>query len=61
MEITDKDIALVDTPTEFNIVSMSQTTTTLTVTLDGAFDGWIGSWVDIYGLVDNYVNLPIIS
>ena len=62
MEITDKDMTFVDIPTEFNIVSMSQTTTTLTVTIDGVFDGWIGSWVDIYGLVDNrfsYTNLAV--
>lgn len=62
MEITDKDTSMVDTPTEFSIVSLSQTTTTLTVTLNAAFDGWLGSWIDIYGLDDNrfnYTNLAV--
>lgn len=62
MEITDKDTEGVDTPTEFSIVSVSQTTTTLTVTIDSAFDGWLGSWVDVYGLADNrfnYTNLAV--
>ena len=61
MEITDKVSRDVE-PTEYNIVSISQSNTTLTVTLDSPFDGWLGSWVDIYGLADsrfNYTNAAI--
>lgn len=61
MEITDKVGRDVE-PIEYNIVSISQSTTTLTVTLDFPFDGWLGSWVDIYGLADsrfNYTNAAI--
>ena len=61
MEITDKVSRDVE-PIEYNIVSISQSTTTLTVTLDFPFDGWLGSWVDIYGLADsrfNYTNAAI--
>ena len=61
MEITDKVSRDVE-PTEYNIVSISQSTTRLTVTLDSPFDGWLGSWVDIYGLADsrfNYTNAAI--
>ena len=61
MEITDKVSRDVE-PIEYNIVSISQSTTRLTVTLDSAFDGWLGSWVDIYGLADsrfNYTNAAI--
>lgn len=61
MEITDKVSRDVE-PTEYNIVSISQSTTTLTVTLDSPFDGWLGSWVDVYGLADsrfNYTNAAI--
>ena len=60
-EITDKVSRDVE-PIEYNIVSISQSTTTLTVTLDFPFDGWLGSWVDIYGLADsrfNYTNAAI--
>ena len=73
MELTDKDTSLVDLPTEYNIVASytdntgtvyttGQTTTTLTVCLDAPFDGYLGSWVDIYGLIDNrfnYTNLNV--
>lgn len=55
MEITDKVSRDVE-PIEYNIVSISQSTTTLTVTLDFPFDGWLGSWVDIYGLADSRFN-----
>ena len=55
MEITDKVNRDVE-PIEYNIVSISQSTTTLTVTLDFPFDGWLGSWVDIYGLADSRFN-----
>ena len=61
MEITDKVGRDVE-PIEYNIVSISQSTTRLTVTLDSPFDGWLGSWVDIYGLADsrfNYTNAAI--
>ena len=61
MEITDKVNRDVE-PIEYNIVSISQSTTTLTVTLDSPFDGWLGSWVDIYELNDsrfNYTNAAI--
>ena len=61
MEITDKVSRDVE-PIEYNIVSISQSNTTLTVTLDSPFDGWLGSWVDIYGLADsrfNYTNAAI--
>ena len=61
MEITDK-VSRDAEPIEYNIVSISQSTTTLTVTLDFPFDGWLGSWVDIYGLADsrfNYTNAAI--
>ena len=61
MEITDNVSRDVE-PIEYNIVSISQSTTTLTVTLDFPFDGWLGSWVDIYGLADsrfNYTNAAI--
>ena len=61
MEITDNVSRDVE-PIEYNIVSISQSTTTLVVTLDFPFDGWLGSWVDIYGLADsrfNYTNAAI--
>lgn len=61
MEITDNVSRDVE-PIEYNIVSISQSNTTLTVTLDFPFDGWLGSWVDIYGLADsrfNYTNAAI--
>lgn len=61
MEITDSDSIYVK-PTEYNIVSISQSSTRLTVTLNFPFDGWLGSWVDIYGLADsrfNYTNAAI--
>lgn len=61
MEITDKVGRDVE-PIEYNIVSISQSNTRLTVTLDFPFDGWLGSWVDIYGLADsrfNYTNAAI--
>ena len=61
IEITDNVSRDVE-PIEYNIVSISQSTTTLTVTLDFPFDGWLGSWVDIYGLADsrfNYTNAAI--
>ena len=61
MEITDK-VSKDTEPIEYNIVSISQSSTTLTVTLDSPFDGWLGSWVDIYGLADsrfNYTNAAI--
>ena len=64
IEITDKDTTGIDLPTEFNIVSCSQTTTTLTINIDNPFDGWLGSWVDVYGLLDNrfnYTNLAVAS
>lgn len=54
-EVTDK-VDRDNDPVEYSIVSMSQTTTTLTVTLDNPFDGFIGSWVDIYGLADSRFN-----
>ena len=56
-EMTDNDVVL-DAPNEFTIVAISQATTTLSVTLNGKFDGFIGSWVDIYGLVDSRFNYP---
>lgn len=62
MEITDKDTSYVDAPTEYTFTSLTQTTTTLTATLNAAFDGYIGSWVDIYKLLDtrfNYTNLCV--
>lgn len=62
MEITDKDSTYVDIPDEYTFTALSQTTTTLTATLNAAFDGYIGSWVDIYGLLDtrfNYTNLCV--
>ena len=55
MEITDKVSRDVE-PIEYNIVSISQSSTTLTVTIDAPFDGWLGSWVDIYGLLDSRFN-----
>ena len=61
MELTDKVGRDVE-PIEYNIVSISQSSTRLTVTLDFPFDGWLGSWVDIYGLADsrfNYTNAAI--
>lgn len=61
MELTDKVSRDVE-PIEYNIVSISQSNTRLTVTLDFPFDGWLGSWVDIYGLADsrfNYTNAAI--
>lgn len=61
MEITDSD-SIYDKPTEYNIVSISQSSTRLTVTLNFPFDGWLGSWVDIYGLADsrfNYTNAAV--
>lgn len=61
MEITDK-VSRDAEPIEYNIVSISQSSTRLTVTLDFPFDGWLGSWVDIYGLADsrfNYTNAAI--
>ena len=63
LEVTDNDV-VIDTPTEVNIIALSQATTTLTITIDTPFDGYIGSWVDIYGLVDsrfNYSNLCVAS
>lgn len=63
VEVTDNDV-VIDTPTEVNIIALSQYTTTLTITIDTPFDGYIGSWVDIYGLLDsrfNYSNLCIAS
>ena len=62
IEITDKDTSFVDTPGELTISSISQSTTTLTVVLTTAFDGYLASWVDIYGLADNrfnYTNLAV--
>ena len=64
MEITDKDTSYIDEPTEYTFTYVSQTTTTLIVALNAAFDGWLGSWVDIYGLLDNrfnYTNLCVAS
>ncbi len=72
-EITDKDTSYVDVPTEYSIVSSytdqfgtvqttNQATTTLTIVLDSEFDGYLGSWVDIYGFADsrlNYTNLCV--
>ena len=61
MEITDK-VSKDAEPIEYNIVSISQSSTRLTVTLDLPFDGWLGSWIDIYGLADsrfNYTNAAI--
>lgn len=61
MEVTDK-VGRDTEPTEYSIVAISQTTSTLTVTLDSAFDGWLGSWVDIYDLLDsrfNYTNAAV--
>ena len=63
MEIVDTDI-YDETFQEFNIASMSQANTTLTVTLDNPFDGSLGYWVDIWGLEDsrfNYCNLCVAS
>ena len=62
VELTDKDTSVVDLPTEYTFTAVSQATTTLTVTLNSAFDGYLGSWVDIYGLADtrfNYTNLSV--
>lgn len=56
-ELTDVE-AVVDSPNEYTIVSITQSTTTLTVVIDAAFDGWLGSWVDIYGLADSRFNYP---
>ena len=63
LEIVDTD-NYDETFTEFNIVSLSQTATTLTVTINNPFDGNLGYWVDIYGLADNrfnYANLCVNS
>lgn len=56
-ELTDNAI-VIDTPSEFTITALSQTTSTLSVTISGKFDGYLGSWVDIYGLVDSRFNYP---
>ena len=75
MEITDKDDTFLDTPIEYSVVSSyvnnfgttvttGQTTTTLTIAIDSAFDGYLGSWVDLYGFLDNrfnYTNLCVAS
>ena len=64
MEITDKDSTYLDEPIEYTFTSVTQATTTLTVALNAAFDGYLGSWVDIYGLLDNrfnYTNLCVAS
>lgn len=61
MEVIDTEVCD-ETFQEFNIVSISQSTTTLTVVLDNPFDGGLGYWVDIWGLVDNrfnYANLQV--
>lgn len=55
MEVVDTDVYN-ETFQEFNIVSLSQVTTTLSITLDSKFDGGTGYWVDIYGLTDNRFN-----
>ena len=60
--MTFKDTSFVDVPDEITISSISQTTTTLTIVLETAFDGYLGSWVDVYGLSDNrfnYTNLAV--
>ena len=75
LEITDKDDTYIDAPIEYSIlasyvnnfgttVTTGQTTTTLTMVLDSAFDGYLGSWVDCYGFLDtrfNYTNLCVAS
>lgn len=48
MEVIDTEVCD-ETFQEFNIVSISQTTTTLTVVLDNPFDGGLGYLVDIWG------------
>lgn len=62
MEITDKDSSYLDEPIEYTFTSLSQSITTLVAVLNAPFDGYLGSWVDIYGLVDNrfnYTNLNV--
>lgn len=73
IEITDKDTSYVDAPIEYSIVASytnkagtvvtsGQNGTTLTLVLDSAFDGYLGSWVDCYGFLDNkfnYTNLAV--
>ena len=61
IEVVDTD-AYDEVFQEFSIVSISQATTTLTVTLNNPFDGSLGYLVDIWGLVDNrfnYANLVV--
>lgn len=61
--VLDTDV-YTETFQEFNIVSLSQATTTLTVTLANTFDGGLGYIVDIWGLADtrfNYSNLQVTS
>lgn len=63
-ELSSTDTSSVDLPTEFNITAISQSASVLTVTIDEAFDGYLGSWVDIYGMIDsrfNYTNLAVAS
>lgn len=64
MEITDKDASYLDNPIEYTFASLSQSATTLTAVINAPFDGYLGSWVDIYGLADNrfnYTNLCVAS
>lgn len=61
IEVVDTDV-YDEVLQEFSIVSISQTTTTLTVTLNTPFDGSLGYIVDIWGLADNrfnYANLVV--
>lgn len=54
----------IGTEPEYALVSVSQSTTTLTVTLATPFDGYLGDYCDLYGLVDtrfNYSNLCVAS
>lgn len=49
---------------EYDLVSVVQATTTLTVTLTTPYVGYLGDWCDLYNLVDtrfNYSNLCIAS
>lgn len=56
-----KDDGTADTmpaPTPCIITSLQQATTTLTITLDPStpYDGWVGTWANIVGAIDNRLN-----
>lgn len=43
-------------PTPIALSSIQQATTTLTLVLATAFDGVIGGWINVYGVIDNRLN-----